>query len=136
MRENRLITVLLLSPLALVWFARCLAETNRAPFDFAEGESELVSGFNIEYGSGLFALLFIAEYANILLISILTVLLFRVRRNIIVFRLEILLVSIFFLLVRGAYPRFRYDLLMILCWKSFLPFSLCALAIVGVQVFF
>lgn len=57
----------------VVWFTSSVAETNRAPFDFAEGESELVSGFNIEYGGGLFALLFMAEYANILFISIATV---------------------------------------------------------------
>jgi len=63
-------------PLALVWFASCLAETNRTPFDFAEGESELVSGFNTEYRRGGFALIFIAEYARILFISILFALLF------------------------------------------------------------
>jgi NADH-ubiquinone oxidoreductase chain 1 len=60
-------------PLLLVWFTSTLAETNRAPFDFAEGESELVSGFNIEYGGGLFALLFLAEYANIIFISIISI---------------------------------------------------------------
>lgn len=124
--------VVLLIPIALVWFTRALAETNRAPFDFAEGESELVSGFNIEYGGGLFALLFMAEYANILLISILTVILFRFR-DFFSLRVQALIVSCFFLLARGAYPRFRYDLLMMLCWKSFLPFSLCALAIVLLQ---
>lgn len=63
-------------PLILTWFTSSLAETNRAPFDFAEGESELVSGFNIEYGGGGFAILFLAEYANILFISIITVVLF------------------------------------------------------------
>jgi len=63
---------ILLLPLSVVWFTRTVAETNRAPFDFAEGESELVSGFNIEYGGGLFALLFLAEYANILFMSIVT----------------------------------------------------------------
>ena len=63
---------ILMSPIIVVWFTRTVAETNRAPFDFAEGESELVSGFNIEYGGGLFALLFLAEYANILFMSIIT----------------------------------------------------------------
>jgi NADH-ubiquinone oxidoreductase chain 1 len=67
-----LIGVILL-PLGALWFVRCLAETNRTPFDFAEGESELVSGFNIEYGRGGFALIFIAEYARILFLSLLTI---------------------------------------------------------------
>ena len=58
--------------MGLVWLVSCIAETNRAPFDFAEGETELVSGFNVEYGAGGFALIFIAEYANILLIRLLT----------------------------------------------------------------
>lgn len=68
--------VFLVFPFSVVWFVRCLAETNRAPFDLAEGESELVSGFNIEYGGGEFAFLFIAEYGSILLISLLTRVLF------------------------------------------------------------
>nr|ABJ55886.1 NADH dehydrogenase subunit 1 [Smaragdinella calyculata] len=122
----------LLFPMALVWFTSALAETNRAPFDFAEGESELVSGFNIEYGGGLFALLFLAEYANILLMSMLTVILFSAS-NFLFLSAQALFVACLFLLARGAYPRFRYDLLMMLCWKSFLPFSLCALAIIAVQ---
>lgn len=63
-------------PVFLIWFVTCIAETNRAPFDFAEGESELVSGFNIEYGSAGFALIFLAEYANILVISLFTAVLF------------------------------------------------------------
>jgi len=62
----------ILFPIGLVWLVSCIAETNRAPFGFAEGESELVSGFNVEYGAGGFALIFMAEYANILLISLLT----------------------------------------------------------------
>nr|YP_009628530.1 NADH dehydrogenase subunit 1 [Bullacta caurina]QBX88144.1 NADH dehydrogenase subunit 1 [Bullacta caurina] len=122
----------LLFPMALVWFTSALAETNRAPFDFAEGESELVSGFNVEYGGGLFALLFMAEYANILLMSMLTVILFSAS-NFFFLSVQALFVSCLFLLARGAYPRFRYDLLMMLCWKSFLPFSLCALAIIVIQ---
>lgn len=68
--------VFLIAPLAMIWFVTCVAETNRAPFDFAEGESELVSGFNVEYGATGFAMIFLAEYANILFISMLTALLF------------------------------------------------------------
>lgn len=119
----------LLFPIALVWFTRTVAETNRAPFDFAEGESELVSGFNIEFGGGFFALLFLAEYANILLMSMLTVVLFSFRRFL-VLSVQTFIIACFFLLVRGAYPRFRYDLLIILFWKSFLPFALCALSVI------
>lgn len=69
--QQNLWFIFILFPLGLVWFASCLAETNRTPFDFAEGESELVSGFNVEYRSGGFALIFLAEYARILFISIL-----------------------------------------------------------------
>lgn len=122
----------LLIPIMLVWFTRSVAETNRAPFDFAEGESEIVSGFNIEFRGGLFAIIFLAEYARILFISIATSIWF-IRRtfiNPISLTLEILVISIFFLLIRRAYPRYRYDLLIILCWKSFLPFSLCGLFMV------
>jgi len=63
-------------PVSFIWFVTCVAETNRAPFDFAEGESELVSGFNIEYGSAGFALIFLAEYANILIIRLFSAILF------------------------------------------------------------
>ena len=133
--ENSFPVLVLLMPILLVWFTRTVAETNRAPFDFAEGESELVSGFNVEFGGGFFALLFMAEYANILLISMLTVVLFRVSNSILL-SVQALVVSCLFLFVRGAYPRFRYDLLIILCWKSFLPFSLCALSIILLQYSF
>jgi len=70
-----------------------------------------------------------AEYANILLISVVTVILFR-SRNFFTLRVQSLAVACLFLFVRGAYPRFRYDILIMLCWKSFLPFSFCALAVV------
>jgi len=124
--------IFLLIPISLVWFTRTVAETNRAPFDFAEGESELVSGFNIEFGGGLFAMLFLAEYAAILCISIATRVWFLSIR-LPVFSIEILLIAILFLLTRGAFPRFRYDLLIMLCWKSFLPFSLCSLFLIFVS---
>nr|AHX02660.1 NADH dehydrogenase subunit 1 [Aplysia kurodai] len=123
---------LLLVPMMVVWFTSTVAETNRAPFDFAEGESELVSGFNIEFGGGLFALLFLAESANILFMSMATVVWFFSTSFLTPLSLAFgtLVVSMLFLFVRGAYPRFRYDLLMMLCWKSFLPFSLCALSMI------
>lgn len=120
---------MLLVPIIVVWFTRTVAETNRAPFDFAEGESELVSGFNVEFGGGLFALLFLGEYANILFISVVTRVWFFSSYIITPFtlRLHALFFACLFLFVRGAYPRYRYDFLIILCWKSFLPFVLCAL---------
>lgn len=116
-------------PIIIIWFTRSLAETNRAPFDFAEGESELVSGFNIEYQGGLFALLFLAEYIRIIFISMATVVWFIGGNDYYGYILLILLVSIGFLFCRRAYPRYRYDLLILLCWKSFLPFSLGVLIV-------
>ena len=135
-RFNELVWfVFLLSPIALVWLVSCIAETNRAPFDFAEGESELVSGFNIEYGRGGFALIFMAEYANILFISLLTaVLFFGGRRFIIsddsIIFLKTLFFAFFFVWARATLPRFRYDLLISLTWKGFLPVALRALCLV------
>nr|YP_010043018.1 NADH dehydrogenase subunit 1 [Ampullaceana lagotis]QPC56780.1 NADH dehydrogenase subunit 1 [Ampullaceana lagotis] len=126
--------VFIFVPLILTWFTSSLAETNRAPFDFAEGESELVSGFNIEYGGGGFAMLFLAEYANILFMSMITVVLFMFSWNFLIMVFQSLLVSLFFLFARGAFPRHRYDLLMNLCWKSFLPFSMCVLMLLSVFV--
>lgn len=104
-----------------LWFVSSLAETNRAPFDFAEGESELVAGFNVEYGAGLFALLFLGEYVIILFISIFTRALFLRPISPIVFVSISLLVALLFLVVRGVYPRLRYDKLINICWKSILP---------------
>nr|AJJ48431.1 NADH dehydrogenase subunit 1 [Ampullaceana balthica] len=123
-------------PVIFTWFTSSLAETNRAPFDFAEGESELVSGFNVEYGGGGFAMLFLAEYANILFMSMITVVLFSFSSNFFMMVLQSLMVSMFFLFARGAFPRHRYDLLMNICWKSFLPFSMCVLMLLMVFVNF
>nr|ARI50082.1 NADH dehydrogenase subunit 1 [Tectus virgatus] len=126
----------LLVPISFVWLASCIAETNRAPFDFAEGESELVSGFNIEYGSGGFALIFMAEYANILVMSLFTAVLFFGGSNLFLVSLDILMIfktlffSFVFIWVRATLPRFRYDLLMGLTWKVFLPVSLSVLVFI------
>lgn len=96
-----------------MWFISRLAETNRTPFDFAEGESELVSGFNIEYGAGGFALIFLAEYARILFIRMLFSLLFLGSFfNSLFFFLKLNFIAFLFIWVRGAFPRYRYDKLM------------------------
>jgi len=102
-------------PLMLVLFSSILAETNRTPFDFAEGESELVSGFNVEYRRGGFALIFLAEYARILFIRILfVVLLIGADIFSLFFFLKLTLISFLFVWVRATLPRFRYDKLMYL----------------------
>nr|YP_009561408.1 NADH dehydrogenase subunit 1 [Zophobas atratus]QAT19107.1 NADH dehydrogenase subunit 1 [Zophobas atratus] len=117
--------IFLCLPLSLMWLISGLAETNRTPFDFAEGESELVSGFNVEYSSGGFAMIFLAEYASILFMSMISVMLFLGGDlNSFIFFVKLVFVSFFWLWVRGTLPRFRYDKLMYLAWKSFLPCSL------------
>nr|YP_001127591.1 NADH dehydrogenase subunit 1 [Ursus thibetanus formosanus]ABK54003.1 NADH dehydrogenase subunit 1 [Ursus thibetanus formosanus] len=119
-------------PLAMMWFISTLAETNRAPFDLAEGESELVSGFNVEYAAGPFALFFLAEYTNIIMMNALTTILFfgafhnpyMPELYTVNFTMKTLLLTASFLWIRASYPRFRYDQLMHLLWKNFLPLTL------------
>nr|AAF61228.1 NADH dehydrogenase I [Haemulon plumierii] len=122
-------------PLAAMWYVSTFAETNRAPFDLTEGESELVSGFNVEYAGGPFALFFLAEYANILLMNTLSATLFMGASHAPLYpeltainlMTKAALLSIAFLWVRASYPRFRYDQLMHLIWKAFLPLTLALL---------
>nr|ALP86223.1 NADH dehydrogenase subunit 1 [Prosciurillus weberi]ALP86236.1 NADH dehydrogenase subunit 1 [Prosciurillus weberi] len=119
-------------PLAMMWFISTLAETNRAPFDLTEGESELVSGFNVEYAAGPFALFFMAEYTNIIMMNALTTTLFlgplldptMPEFFTLNFMLKTLILTSTFLWIRASYPRFRYDQLMHLLWKNFLPLTL------------
>nr|YP_010731223.1 NADH dehydrogenase subunit 1 [Channa aurantimaculata]WEG37964.1 NADH dehydrogenase subunit 1 [Channa aurantimaculata] len=119
-------------PLAAMWYTSTLAETNRTPFDLTEGESELVSGFNVEYAAGPFALFMLAEYANILLMNTLSTALFLGASHMPIFpefttmnlMIKAAFLSVLFLWVRASYPRFRYDQLMHLVWKNFLPITL------------
>jgi len=134
--------ILILRPLALIWFITNLAETNRTPFDFAEGESELVSGFNVEYRSGIFALIFIAEYANILMIRLLSVVFFTGMFTPIMpitsdigLIVKTILIATLFIWIRATIPRIRYDHLMQLTWKGFLPLRLRAMAILVPLIF-
>nr|YP_010146926.1 NADH dehydrogenase subunit 1 [Amorphoscelis hainana]QQP01155.1 NADH dehydrogenase subunit 1 [Amorphoscelis hainana] len=125
-------------PVCNVWFISSLAETNRSPFDFAEGESELVSGFNVEYGGGGFALIFLSEYSSILFMSTLMCILFLGSDlNSPVFYVKLIFVSFSYIWVRGTLPRYRYDKLMYLAWKSYLPMSLNFLIFyLGLVIFF
>nr|WCP18931.1 NADH dehydrogenase subunit 1 [Peromyscus californicus insignis] len=119
-------------PLGMMWYISTLAETNRAPFDLTEGESELVSGFNVEYAAGPFALFFMAEYTNIILMNALSTIMFLGPFNnhynpemfTMDFMMKTLMLTTLFLWVRASYPRFRYDQLMHLLWKNFLPLTL------------
>nr|QGI24693.1 NADH dehydrogenase subunit 1 [Spodoptera frugiperda]QHN56519.1 NADH dehydrogenase subunit 1 [Spodoptera frugiperda]QHN56532.1 NADH dehydrogenase subunit 1 [Spodoptera frugiperda]QHN56545.1 NADH dehydrogenase subunit 1 [Spodoptera frugiperda]QHN56558.1 NADH dehydrogenase subunit 1 [Spodoptera frugiperda] len=123
--QNYVWFIILMFPLSLCWMSSSLAETNRTPFDFAEGESELVSGFNIEYSSGGFALIFLAEYSSILFMSLLFILMYMGGFSLsIIFYLKLVFISFLFIWVRGTLPRYRYDKLMYLAWKSYLPISL------------
>lgn len=126
-----------LFPMFIIFFISALAETNRHPFDLPEAEAELVSGYNVEYSAMTFALFFLGEYANMILMSGMTVILFmggwlppidiapfNLVPGILWFAAKIALCLFVFLWVRATFPRYRYDQLMRLGWKVFLPFSL------------
>nr|WMV00465.1 NADH dehydrogenase subunit 1 [Rhodopsalta microdora] len=117
--------IFLFLPLGMCWISSALAETNRSPFDFSEGESELVSGFNVEYSGAGFAFIFLAEYSSILFMSMMFCLMFLGSMiNSIIFPIQVSMLCFFFIWVRGTLPRYRYDKLMYLAWKSYLPVSL------------
>jgi NADH-quinone oxidoreductase subunit H len=135
---------LLLLPMAVVFFISALAETNRLPFDLPEAEAELVAGYNVEYSSMGFALFFLGEYANMILISAMMSILFfggwlppfgiqalAIIPGMIWFFLKIACILFVFLWVRASFPRYRYDQLMRLGWKVFLPLSLLWVVIVS-----
>nr|WEF74982.1 NADH dehydrogenase subunit 1 [Amblyomma mixtum] len=108
--------------ISVIWLIVLLAETNRTPFDLAEGESELVSGFNIEYGSWLFAIIFMSEYGMIILVSMITNYMFFgfCYMN----SLVSLFLMIMFIVIRSTYVRYRYDNLMMMAWKTILPVTI------------
>ena len=127
-------------PMAVIFMISALAETNRAPFDLPEAEAELVSGYNVEYSSMTFALFFLGEYGNMILMSAMGSILFLGGwlppfhiapftwvPGIVWFALKISFLLFIFLWVRATFPRYRYDQLMRLGWKVFLPFSLVGL---------
>jgi len=142
--------VIPLFPMAVVFFISTLAETNRHPFDLPEAEAELVAGYNVEYSAMTFALFFLGEYANMILMCSLTTVLFLggwlPPMDIAIFTwipgpiwffLKICFLLFIFIWIRASFPRYRYDQLMRLGWKVFLPLSLAAVVIVsGVLVAF
>lgn len=120
--------------MAFVWLLLVIAETNRAPFDFAEGESEIVSGFNIEYGRFEFALLFISEYRTILFFSVFsTLVLFNPGGRILIITALSVFIAILIIFFRGRYPRIRYDQLMSLSWKRLINISLIGVSLLLVS---
>jgi len=135
--QKNLWFLILFFPIGMIWIISSLAETNRTPFDFAEGESELVSGFNVEYGAGGFALIFLAEYASILFMRMLFSILFLGSQVCsFFFFLKLNCIAFLFIWVRGALPRYRYDKLINIAWKSYLPSVLYFLFLfVGLFIF-
>nr|QPN48799.1 NADH dehydrogenase subunit 1 [Lycorma delicatula] len=112
-------------PLFMIFLSCILAETNRSPFDFSEGESELVSGFNVEYSSFSFSLFFLSEYSNMMFMSFFTCLVFLGGDCMnFFFFIKVVFLIYFFVWVRGSFPRYRYDKLMYMCWSSYLPVTL------------
>ena len=126
--------IFILFPACLMFFISILAETNRAPFDLSESEAEIVAGYNLEYSGILFAMFFLGEYSNMMAMSSLVNILFLggwvffnffgIYFSLIIFSLKTVFVAFLFILVRAILPRYRFDQLMQLGWKSMLPLSL------------
>jgi NADH-quinone oxidoreductase subunit H len=129
--------------LFVIYFISAVAETNRAPFDVAEGESEIVAGFHVEYSGMAFALFFLAEYANMILVSILAVIMFLggwlspvsiIPDGIFWLIIKVAFVLFCFLWLRATFPRYRYDQIMRLGWKVFIPLTLVWIIFVGAMM--
>jgi NADH-quinone oxidoreductase subunit H len=139
-----------LLPMVVVYFVSGVAETNRAPFDVAEGESEIVAGFHVEYSGAAFALFFLAEYANMILVSFLTPIFFfggwmspfpaswgAIGDGSFFWLLaKAFLISFLFLWFRASFPRYRYDQIMRLGWKVFIPIALLWVLVAGCLKYF
>lgn len=130
LRKIFIFPVFLIPNLILIWILSALAERNRTPFDFSEGESELVSGFNTEYGRGGFAVIFIAEYGRIYFLSRITVYVIFGFFSLIFYSFFTRVLVFFWVWVRSTYPRYRYDILINLAWKRLLPLVLIFLILV------
>jgi len=143
--QNNIWFIFFLFPSFILFFIAALAETNRIPFDLPEAESELVSGYNVEYASTTFVLFFLAEYSNILIMSVLIAIFFLGGYMPIInfvlfyyfplwlwFILKILIIVCLFIFIRGTLPRYRYDQLMNIGWKILLPISLSYLFFISV----
>lgn len=132
MRQERYWNILTLLPLGIIFVISIIAETNRHPFDLPEAESELVSGYNVEYSGGGFALFFLGEYGSMIMMSGMMSVMFlggwsnssSVLFGVLVFSVKVFLMCCVFIWARAAYPRYRYDQLMDLGWKNYLPLSL------------
>ena len=129
-----------LFPLFIVYLIAGVAETNRAPFDVSEGESEIVAGFHVEYSGMAFAVFFLAEYANMILIAALTTLMFLggwlspvsfLPDGFVWWALKVMFVLFLFLWFRATFPRYRYDQIMRLGWKVFIPITIVWIVVVG-----
>jgi NADH-quinone oxidoreductase subunit H len=135
-----------LLPLFMVYLISGVAETNRAPFDVAEGESEIVAGFHVEYSGMTFAVFFLAEYANMILIAMLASLMFLggwlspfpeiMQDGIVWLFLKTAFFMFLYLWIRATFPRYRYDQIMRLGWKVLLPVTIVCLFLEGVAVYF
>lgn len=132
-----------LFPLFIIYFISAVAETNRAPFDVAEGESEIVAGFHVEYSGMAFAVFFLAEYANMILVSVLAALMFLggwlsptalIPDGIHWLLIKTAALLFFFLWFRATFPRYRYDQIMRLGWKIFIPITLVWIIFIGAMM--
>jgi NADH-quinone oxidoreductase subunit H len=141
-----------LLPLFVIYFISGVAETNRAPFDVAEGESEIVAGFHVEYSGSTFAVFFLAEYANMILISALTALMFLGgwlspfqgvpvlgdtllgQGSVLWFLAKMVIFMFLFLWLRATFPRYRYDQIMRLGWKVFVPITIVWIMVAALMV--